>query len=228
MSAQDPSRQPAGVPIGGQFTTQTRAEPDMHLDAAPHPGLLVPSDRRPAHLRTPEAEAAFDAIWAGDANGFKETTVRSMRARRIRYLEALRAGTIRPNKIVGGRYPKGRAKLVAERYLTDTIAEAEADLATRGRSNRINQSNVELTLGLGPALTMPRGGPPGTAEEIAQAERTGVSVAARRALNANDNTDPDRLCSECGQPIGDNASASVDDMCADCVDDAEQLDEGGV
>lgn len=63
MSAQAQNRQPAGVPVGGQFATQARIEPDMHLDA---PELETDEGRRsPVHdmpsSLVPSAIARIDA-----------------------------------------------------------------------------------------------------------------------------------------------------------------------
>jgi len=148
MSAQTPSRQPAGVPIGGQFAATIKPEANVTLAADLLRPMATPNaaDNRPAGLRTPEAETVFDAIWAGKASGFSEVQVTASRAENLRLLGGLRAKTIPPRHIVGTGYKKGRARPIAEEWLTRQITADDAALATRGRSDTVNQGNVRFAL----------------------------------------------------------------------------------
>lgn len=82
----------------------------------------------------------FDAIWSGDTNGFSEAKVRVTLDENRRLLDDLNAKRITPRRIVG---PHMRSPLTTARaYLTQTIAEAERDLAAEGRTNSVNIANV--------------------------------------------------------------------------------------
>lgn len=146
------TRQPAGTPTGGQFAATARPEGSVTLapdvqDALTHPMAKHPVvDTRPEGLRTPEAEVHFDAIWSGQANGYSEEILRANLADLTATLNGLRAGTVTPRQVVGTGYKKGRARVVAEEWLTNQIAADEAAIATRGRSHAVNQSNVRYRL----------------------------------------------------------------------------------
>lgn len=151
MSINQP-RQPAGVPGGGQYAATAKPEGSVTLApeveaALTHPMAKHPVvDTRPEGLRTPEAEVAFDAIWSGETVGYSEEILRTNLADLTATLEGLRAGTVTPRQVVGTGYKKGRARAVAEEWLTNQIAAQEAAIATRGRSHGVNQSNVRARL----------------------------------------------------------------------------------
>lgn len=87
---------------------------------------------------------AFDAIWSGEANGFGEEKTRERLADFQQTLEKLNAKKITPAKVIGPgvRKPLTNARL----WLAGRIADCERDLATRGRGNSLNASNVRYNL----------------------------------------------------------------------------------
>ena len=146
MSTQRHPRQPAGTPAGGQFATTPNVEAAVDLTGT-HP-MVAPNaaDNRSDELRTPDAEAVFDAIWVGKTTGFSEKQITSNRAEHVAMLEGLHDKTIPPRAVIGTGYKKGRARRLSEEWLIRQIAAGDAALATRGRTNSVNQGNVRYHL----------------------------------------------------------------------------------
>jgi hypothetical protein len=87
----------------------------------------------------------FEKIWHGDAQGFSA----SMLADEYNYLQVMRLNLdmhrITPARVIGTGY-KGNTRRMAEEYLDEGIEATREALATRGRSNLCNISNVALHL----------------------------------------------------------------------------------
>lgn len=137
------ARTPAGTPAGGQFTATARTEPDVNLSPVTTDTPPVhPRDDRPEPLRTPAAEARFDAIWTGEVTGFSRTQVEERLAEHTQTLKDLNDRKIPPRVVIGTGYRKGRSRAIAVQWLTDQIEASQAALETDGRSDKVNQSNV--------------------------------------------------------------------------------------
>ncbi len=124
-------RQPAGTPIGGQFAQ----------DRKPDGGDLIDSNY------TPEALAKFESIWNGESEGYSEFVLKSDLAYYERLQRDIESERIDPTAVVGGGFVDSVDKRkIAERWLDERLSETIRAIATRGRSNRINQMNVINTM----------------------------------------------------------------------------------
>lgn len=90
------------------------------------------------------AQAEFDRIWTGETVGFSEAMLRRDLDEHRQMLHDLNAGRLRPSKVVGRGYRNPRQ--VAVEWLERQIAEEDTDVASRGRTNTVNRSNVRVRL----------------------------------------------------------------------------------
>lgn len=99
----------------------------------------------PAGHHSDAAVAHYESIWAGETTGFgKETLVKDLEENRQSRAD-LDARRIPPRSVIGTGY-RGNTRKGAEVWLDKQRAEIEQALATRGRSESVNKSNVRSRL----------------------------------------------------------------------------------
>lgn len=91
-------------------------------------------------LATPEAEEMFFEIYSGSRGGSSNDAIYNHLTSLEESLRGLRARTVTPRSIVGTGYTNSRK--VAVEWLEGEIRRARIGLATDGRSNAVNRSNV--------------------------------------------------------------------------------------